>query len=94
MVHDALKFTVREVEGFEIAIYNGNVELKGSANVDVKYDYMRAAPKNLTVSKWISQRLDLSDSNLSVVVLDGDGYPVHGRTKLNTVRNSYEVQYA
>lgn len=80
---------VQKVEGFKIKILDEDVmrPLRADQVVDFDYDYKRAAPAKLTVSQWSRQRIP----NGCVKVFKADGKEVHGRTTLNTVRQSYAV---
>ena len=73
---------VKELEGFEI-------EILDEGNVEFSFDYKRAAPAKLTVSQWARQRMP---DDVEVVVYDACGRGVHGRTTLNTVRQTYDPQ--
>lgn len=67
---------VKEVEGFDVKADSWEIP---------PFDYKRAAPSKLTVSQWIKKRC----GGEAILVYDGDGKAVHGRTQLSTVRNSY-----
>ena len=51
--------------------------------------YERAAKNEMTVSEWKEKRFKPIYPGFEVEVLDGHGNPVHGATKLGTVRDSY-----
>ena len=54
------------------------------------FNYVRAAPGTTSVSEWLTQRiLPLTDGQ-EVVVIDGNGAIPHGRTRMATLRASYE----
>src|SRR5438270_13388897 len=53
------------------------------------YPFERKAPSNKTVAWWIETRFASLYPGYTVDVLDGRGRPVHGGTKLATVRASY-----
>lgn len=84
-----IKEEVRNVEGFDIDIMDGDIgqPYRPNKKLNFQFDYKRAAPSKLTVSKWISQRMP---EDVRVVVFDNNGQQVHGRTTLNTVRSTYE----
>lgn len=83
---------IHEVEGFQVKFYESpGFAFHGNATLGLSYDYKRAAPSKMTVSQWSKKRMnDLNKlGKLSVVVLDGEGKPVHGRATLKSVRGSY-----
>jgi len=79
---------VRNVEGFNIKILDGEIQKPYCPNkkVDFSYDYKRAASSKMTVSQWSQQRMP---DEVGVEVVNAEGKTVHGRTQLNTVRQSY-----
>jgi type I restriction enzyme M protein len=81
-----LGLTISEVEGF-------HVRFIGDADVERKrvgeYPYVNAANKGWTVARWRATRFEPNYPEYRVEVLDGDGQPVHGKTLLSTVRESY-----
>lgn len=54
------------------------------------YMYERAASGGTSVSSWLDARIHPVLGGLEVVVLDGTGSVPHGRTKMSTLRDSYE----
>lgn len=54
------------------------------------YAYERAAAGNSSVSAWLQARIHHAVGDYEVVVLDGTGSVPHGRTKMATLRGSYE----
>ncbi|WP_248464819.1 hypothetical protein [Pectobacterium versatile] len=79
---------VFEKEGVRIVIRsNGN-----GVNLP-DYDYQRQASDSTRLSDFLANRIDstLDDFNLSYSVVSGDGNAsVHGNTKLEKLRDSYE----
>jgi len=84
----AIMEQVRNVEGFNIKILDGDIQKPYCSNkkVDFSYDYKRAASATMTVSQWSRQRMP---DEVGVEVFNAEGEVVHGRTQLNTVRQSY-----
>lgn len=81
-----------EVEGFEVSF----LALKGDDRKIARrrvedYPYTNAANRTWTAAKWRAMRFEPNYPDFGVDVLDGDGKPVHGKTLLTTVRDSYEV---
>ena len=54
------------------------------------YQYARKAAENASISEWLEQRIKPIIMGNSVVVVDGNGNVPHGRTRLSTLRASYE----
>ena len=54
------------------------------------YPYQRKAANNMTVSEWIDSRIKpIIGNDVQIEIIKGDGSSPHGRTKMETVRNSY-----
>lgn len=54
-----------------------------------QYPYQRKAAGNTSVSEWIETRIKPLIGSFEVDVIKGDGNAPHGRTLLDTVRDSY-----
>ena len=74
---------VRNVEGVNITV----VAPPGSSFEH--YPYERCVKGNMSVSDFKKKRLVPSAGGHSVEVFDGEGNIVHGRTRADTLRNSY-----
>ncbi|MDQ1519610.1 MAG: hypothetical protein QOI55_683 [Actinomycetota bacterium] len=87
--------TIFDVEGFKVRLLYSEPGRKRGRDVrgdreDVPaYRYERAARDDFTVAAWIQKRFSRSYPGFDVEVLDRSGHPVHGRTKLATVRQTY-----
>ena len=79
---------IEEVEGFQVRFLSPDGTDPSRRRVD-DYRYVNAANKALTVAKWRKARFTRSYEDFGVEVLDGDGNPVHGKTLLSTVRDTY-----
>ncbi|MDE0695284.1 MAG: hypothetical protein OXH76_05555 [Boseongicola sp.] len=53
------------------------------------YDFQRAAPRNMSVSDFKYLRLNKYVGDCEVVIVDGSHRQPHGRTKMETLRESY-----
>jgi hypothetical protein len=82
---------IQGVEGFAVVI-------RGSDGHDVRGDrqglrqypsYDRAAKNDMTVEAWKATRFRPNYPGLDVDVINADGQPVPGNTKLATVRATY-----
>ena len=60
----------------------------GSAVND--YEYERKSADNQSVADWLEGRIKPLIDNHEVVVIDGHYTTPHGRTRLRTLRSSYE----
>lgn len=63
------------------------------ANEDTEFDaypYNRKASTTTSATDWYNTRLKpLLGDNFDAVIIDGHGNIPHGRTKIDTIRNSY-----
>lgn len=85
------KITVREFEAKvlereEIVVV---VRANSSALVD-DYDYERKAAGSTSVTDYVDGRLKPCVGGLEFTIINGDHTSPHGRTKLSTLRDSYE----
>jgi type I restriction enzyme M protein len=88
----AVAGAIAEVEGFDVRFVADAGE-SDRRRVD-EYPFVKAANKAWTVAKWRATRFEPFYEGFSVVVLNGDGAAVHGKTLLATVRDSYfEYEY-
>ena len=75
---------VFELDEIRIVIRAGTNTQLGS------YQYTRKAAENASVAEWLDQRIKPITNNHAVVVIDGNGNIPHGRTRLSSLRASYE----
>lgn len=75
---------VFELDEIRIVIRAGTNTQLGS------YQYARKAAENASVAEWLEQRIKPITKGHGVVVIDGNGNVPHGRTRLSTLRASYE----
>jgi len=57
------------------------------------YPYERKASVTTSITDLIDNRIKPLIGNAEVIVVNGEGLQPHGRTKVETVRNSYASQY-
>ena len=84
----ALKFEqkVFEKEGVRIVI-----RADSEAKVE-KFDYQRCATGSMTLADWLSKRIYPLTGKYEVVVVNGRGETdPHGKTHMETLRDSYAV---
>ena len=89
---DRIERRIKEFEGFEIRfLHPDGQDVRGDLNLHGvrAYDYQRRAPYNMTVSEWIKTRFLPRYPGYTASVMLGNGAAAHGRTTLQTVRNSY-----
>ena len=53
------------------------------------YPYQRKSSSSTSVSDWLEQRIKPLLGEIQVDVIKGDGNCPHGRTNMETLRNSY-----
>jgi len=82
---------IGEIEGFDVEFVARDGEDLSSRRIE-DYPYSRAARSNWNVAKWRDERIVPNYPDLDIVVFNGDGEQVHGRTLLENVRASY-IQY-
>lgn len=78
-----LEREIFELEEIRIVVRNTGNEKYAS------YFYKRKASMNTSVSEWYRTRLKPILGVDEAVVVDGNGNIPHGRTNIETVRNSY-----
>lgn len=85
------KITVRALEEkiFELEEIVVTVRAPSGVMVD-DYEFERKAAGTSSVSDWLEGRVKPLLGGHEVVVINGDYTTPHGRTKLNTLRGSYE----
>ena len=79
---------------FEKAIFEVEevvVRVRAAQGVEVgDYDYERKAAHTTSVADWLAGRVVPCLNGLQVSVIDGTFTSPHGRTKMGTLRSSYE----
>lgn len=80
------EFEAKVLEKEEVVI---RVRAPSSAKVD-DYEYERKAAGNQSTTDWLEGRIKPLLGDYEVDVLAGDYATPHGRTKLETLRSSYE----
>ena len=55
-----------------------------------KYDYQRRASGNTSVTEWLNTRIYPILGDHEICIIDGNWQHPHGRTKLDTLRGSYD----
>ena len=86
-----MPITVRELEAKILEIEEVVVIVRASASAPVgDYDYERKAAGNTSVSDWVEQRVRPLIDGKEFIIISGEYSHPHGRTKLSTLRDSYE----
>ena len=82
---------VREFEEAVFRVEEVLIRVRAPVNIDVDdYDFERQASRQMSVTNWTNGRLRPRLRDLEVSIIDGNfGHP-HGRTKMRTLRASYE----
>ena len=85
------KISVAEFEAKVLEQEEIVLKVRAPAGTKVEdYDYSRKAAGNKSTTDWLEGRVKPCLDGNEVVVIDGDYSTPHGRTKLNTLRASYE----
>ncbi len=85
-----MRVSVSELEQkiFELEEVRVVIRKKREGQVS-NYDYKRKASATTSVTDLIETRIKPLIGDADVVVVNGQGLQPHGRTKVETVRNSY-----
>jgi hypothetical protein len=83
-----------DTEGFDVTIRHGDgKDMRGDKNDLPQYSkFERMAKNDMTVADWKTIRFAGMYPGLNVDVLDGNGNPVVGNTKLGNVRDTYDEE--
>jgi hypothetical protein len=83
--------SVKEFEAKVLELEEIVIRVRAPSGAKVKdYDYERKAAGNQSISDWLEGRIKPLIGTYEVDVLAGDYATPHGRTKLETLRASYE----
>ena len=78
------------VEEFRVRFHHlDGRNMRGDRTGVPQYDYARKAKGNMTVREWKDKRFYPNYVGFAIEVLDAEGTPVVGNTRLSTVRDSY-----
>lgn len=78
-----LERQIFELEEIRVVIRSNKSTLYG------KYNYTRKAASNTSITDWYLTRLKPIIGEYEATIIDGNGNTPHGRTNIETVRNSY-----
>ena len=81
---------ILDLEGFEIEFWQNGHNVPGNKDGLPQYQYMNMAKNDMTVQEWKRARFKKCFPGYDVEVLDGNGQPVHGATKLGNLRDGYQ----
>lgn len=91
MADEKKKITVRELEAKVLEREELVLVVRAPASTLVDdYDYERKAAGNTSVTDYVDGRLKPCVGDLEFTIINGDHTSPHGRTKLSTLRDSYE----
>ncbi len=79
---------IRDLEGFDVQFIDPDGGDPADYRVD-DYPYERAARSTWSVARWRDQRFANTYPGWEVQILDPAGQPVHGGTRLDTLRGQY-----
>ena len=82
---------VSEFENRIFEIEEVRLIVRAPAGAEVEdYDFQRCAADGATVTEWLKQRVHPRVGEFEVTLIDGTGVSPHGRTKMMTLRQTYE----
>ncbi len=82
--------TLREIEQAVFELEEVRIAIQAPTNTKLgDYNYQRKAAGTASISEWVQQRIIPLVGKHGVTVVDGTGAIPHGRTKMETLRNSY-----
>jgi len=85
------KITVRELEAKVFALEDVVLVIRAPASTLVNdYTYERKAAGTSSVSDYVEGRLKPCLGDHEYAIINGDHVQPHGRTRLSTLRDSYE----
>lgn len=83
--------TVEEFESAVLRLEEIVIRIRAPIQTEVEpYDYIRKAGGTSSVTEWLHTRILPKVEGYSVSVLDGYVREAHGRTRLSTLRGTYE----
>lgn len=83
--------TVEEFESAVLRLEEVVIRIRAPIHTVVEpYDYIRKAGGTSSITEWLHTRILPKIGDLSVSVLDGFVREAHGRTRLSTLRGTYE----
>lgn len=85
---DYIERTIWTIEGFQVRIMQGGLDVRGDKNIPARYNADRMSKNSFTVGEW-KQKFQRQFPGYDVEVLDGNGKKVRGNVKLSTVRDTY-----
>ena len=85
-----VELRISQIEGFLVKIRHlTGVDVRSDREGMPTWPYERAAKDAWSVAQWKRERFQATYPGFNVEVLDGDGNPVAGQTRLESVRDSY-----
>ncbi len=85
------QISVAEFEAKVLAQEEIVIRIRANSGTKVSdYTYERKAAGSQSITDWLDGRIRPLLNGHEVVVIDGDYTTPHGRTKLETLRSSYE----
>lgn len=85
---DYIEKTVWDIEGFQIAIMQNGVNVRGDKNIPKQYVAMRMSKNSFTVGEWRA-KFQSQFPGYDVQVFCADGSVARGNTLLSTIRDTY-----
>ena len=87
-----VELRISQVEGFLVKVLHGDGrDMRSDREGIPSWPYERAAKDAWTVAEWKRERFASVYPGFDVEVLDADRNPVAGQTRLENVRDTYEM---
>ncbi len=84
------KVTATDLERQIFELEEIRVVIRSNKNTEYSpYNYSRKAATNTSITEWYNTRLKPLLGGNEADIVDGNGNNPHGRTNIETVRNSY-----
>ena len=85
-----VELRISQIEGFLVRIRHlGGADVRSDRQGLPTWPYERAAKDSWSVADWKRERFAPTYPGFNVEVLDADGNPVPGQTRLESVRDTY-----
>jgi len=85
-----VELRINQIEGFLVRIKHlGGADVRSDRTGLPTWPYERAAKDAWTVADWRRERFTPTYPGFNVDVLDADGNPVSGQTRLENLRDTY-----
>lgn len=85
-----MAMTPREIEQAVFDLEQVRIAIQAPTKTPMgDFDFKRKAAGTASITEWLQQRISPLVGEFGVTVVDGTGAIPHGRTKMETLRDSY-----